>query len=139
MTRTSSASDARAVLQAYLDALVAGDIDKIADSFTEDATWWLHGDLPLSGLRRGRAAIMDFLTNAGALYQPGTQQFTWRSITAEGDRAVLEWRVQAVAAQTGKQYDNEYCGMFVVCDGRIAEVREYLDSLYSAQTMFAAR
>ena len=133
---THTTTDARHVLQSYLDALVAGDLDQIAESFTEDATWSLHGSLPLAGVHRGRRAILDFLTSAGALYAPGTQRFTIGEITAEGNRAVLEWRVTGVASATGKPYDNEYCGVFVVTDGRIAEVREYLDSLHVADTLF---
>ncbi len=127
---------AKAVLCAYLDALTAGDLDAIADSFTDDATWSLHGTLPLAGTRRGRAEIMSFLVGAGSLYRPGTQEFTFGDITAEGDRAVLEWRVRGTAAATGLEYDNAYCGVFVVRDGRIAEVREYLDTLHAAQVLF---
>jgi ketosteroid isomerase-like protein len=33
--------------------------------------------------------------------------------------------------------DNEYCGVFGIRDGRIAEVREYLDSLHAAQVLFS--
>jgi hypothetical protein len=135
---THTTTDSRAVLQAYLDALVAGDLDRIADSFTEDATWSLHGTLPLSGTRRGREAILEFLTNAGALYAPGTQAFTFGDITAEGDRAVLEWQVTGTASATGRPYANDYCGVFVIRDGRIAEVREYLDTLHAAETLFPA-
>jgi hypothetical protein len=133
---THPTADARVVLQSYLDALVAGDLDAIAVSFTDDATWSLHGTLPLAGVRRGRQDILDFLLSAGSLYAPGTQRFTFGEITAENDRAVLEWRVQGIAAATGKRYDNEYCGVFVIRGGRIAEVREYLDSLHVADTLF---
>lgn len=136
MTDRDRAATPRAVLEAYLTALTAGDLDAIADSFTEDATWMLHGTMPLSGTKHGRAAIMDFLVNAGSLYRPGTQTFTFGDITAEDDRAVLEWRVQGVAAATGKPYDNDYCGIFVIRDGRIAQVREYLDSLHAATVLF---
>jgi uncharacterized protein len=127
---------ARAVLESYLAALTAGDIDAIADSFTEDATWTLHGRLPLAGTRAGRTAIIDFLVGAGALYRPGTQTFTFGDITSENDRAVLEWNVRGTAAATGKPYDNDYCGIFIVRDGRIAEVREYLDTLHAADVLF---
>jgi hypothetical protein len=133
---THPTAHARVVLQSYLDALVAGDLDAIAVSFTDDATWSLHGTLPLAGVRRGRQDILDFLLSAGSLYAPGTQRFTFGEITAENDRAVLEWRVQGIAAATGKRYDNEYCGVFVIRGGRIAEVREYLDSLHVADTLF---
>lgn len=128
--------DSRAVLQRYLDALVAGDVDAIAKSFADDVSWSLHGDLPLSGVRRGRDQIMAFLMSAGSLYVPGTQQFSFGAITAEGERVVLEWRVRGVAAATGRDYDNEYCGVFVIRDGLIAEVREYLDSLHAARTLY---
>ncbi len=131
-------NDARTVLERYLDALTAGDLDTIADSFAVDATWRLHGDLPLSGVRRGRDEIVKFLVEAGSLYRPGTQRFTFGEITAEGERAVLEWRVQGVASATGRDYDNEYCGVFVIRDGRIAEVREYLDSRHAAEVLFGS-
>jgi ketosteroid isomerase-like protein len=32
---------------------------------------------------------------------------------------------------------NRYCGIFVVREGRIREVREYLDSGYAARKLFA--
>lgn len=135
MNRTTT-ENGRSVLQRYLDALVAGDIDAISASFATDATWSLHGDLPLSGVRRGREQIMAFLLSAGELFRPGTQKFTFGAITAEGERAVLEWRVQGVAAATGRHYDNEYCGVFIIRDELIVEVREYLDSLHAAGTLY---
>jgi hypothetical protein len=81
---------------------------------------------------------MEFLTSAGSLYQPGTQQFTFGKVTAEGDRAVLEWHVRGTASATGKAYDNDYCAIFGVRDGQITEVREYLDSLHAAQVLFGS-
>src|SRR5579875_2987464 len=92
------------VLHAYLDALVTGDFDAIASFFAEDATWTLHGTLPLSGIRTGRAAIIDFLVSAGGLFQPGTQSFRFGTVTTQADRAVLEWNVRGLAAATGRQY-----------------------------------
>jgi uncharacterized protein len=135
---TNVMAEARNVLLAYLDALVAGDVERIADSFSEHATWWLHGSLPLAGIRRGRQAILDFLTGAGGLYAPGTQRFEFGEIIAEGDRAVLEWQVKGTSSATGLAYDNEYCGVFVIRDGRITEVREYLDSLHAAEVLFGS-
>ena len=135
---TTQIHEVREVLQFYLEALVAGDLERIAESFTDDATWTVPGTLPLSGVRRGRQAIVDFLTSAVALFVPGTQTFTFGDITAEEDRAVLEWQVRGTASSTGRSYDNQYCGVFVIRDGRICEVREYLDSQHAAETLFPA-
>lgn len=49
-----SGTEATIVLRKYLDALTTGDLDAIADSFAEDATWSIHGTLPLSEIRHGR-------------------------------------------------------------------------------------
>lgn len=129
-------TEAKTVLRRYLDALTAGDLAAVADSFAEDATWSIHGTLPLSGTRQGRGAIMGFLASAVSLYRPGTQSFAFGEITAEADRAVLEWRIRGIAAVTGRNYDDTYCGAFRVRDGRITEVREYLDSLHAAEVLF---
>jgi len=44
--------------------------------------------------------------------------------------------VQGVAAATGLTYDNSYCGVFVIRNREIVEVREYLDSLHAADTLY---
>jgi ketosteroid isomerase-like protein len=125
-------------VQRYLDALVAGDLDVIRDSFTEDAVWSMHGDLPIAGPWKGRDHIVDDFLGAvgGSLFEPGTVTFEFPTLIAEGDIVVLEWRVNARAA-AGADYHNEYCGIFTVRDERIATVREYLDTKYAAETLFA--
>jgi uncharacterized protein len=65
-----------------------------------------------------------------------TARAVLESYLAALDRAVLEWKVRGTAAATGKPYDNDYCGIFIVRAGRIAEVREYLDTLHAADVLF---
>lgn len=45
----SNGADPKQVLERYLDALVAADIDTIRDSFAQDATWTVKADLPIAG------------------------------------------------------------------------------------------
>jgi len=128
---------AKDVVRRYLDALLAGDLAAIRESFAPDAVWTIHGELPIAGPWRGREAIVDdFLAAVGGrLYKPGTTEFEFPTLIGEGDTVALEWRVRATTAQGGK-YDNRYCGFFVVRDGRIAEVREYLDTAYAQKMLF---
>jgi ketosteroid isomerase-like protein len=127
------------VVRRYLDALVAGDLETIRDSFAADAVWTIHGDLPIAGPWRGRDAIVDefLVAAAGTLYEPGSVEFEFPTLIGEGDTVVLEWRVRARTA-AGADYANAYCGLFRVRHGRIAEVREYLDTDYAAKTLFGA-
>ena len=127
------------VVRRYLDALVAGDLATVRDSFAVDAVWTIHGDLPIAGPWHGRDRIVDdfLVAVGGALYEPGSVAFAFPTLIAEGDTVALEWRVRARTPHGG-EYANAYCGLFVVRDGRIAEVREYLDTAYAARTLFAA-
>jgi ketosteroid isomerase-like protein len=132
-------TEPKQVVRRYLDALVAGDLDTVRDSFARDAVWTIHGDLPIAGPWRGRDHIVDDFLGAvgGALYEAGSVTFEFPTLIGEGDTVALEWRVRARTAHGG-DYANAYCGLFVVRDGRIAEVREYLDTAYAARTLFAA-
>ena len=130
--------DPKQVIQRYLDALLAGDIDAIRASFALDATWTIYGELPIAGPWIGRDQIVDeFLTTVGAsLYETGSQTFEFPTLIADGNTVALEWRVRARTA-TGADYVNNYCGIFIVHHGRIQTVREYLDSGYAARTLFS--
>ena len=129
-------TDAKAVVQGYLDALLAGDLEGIRACFAPDATWTIYGDLPIAGPWHGRDAIVDdFLGEvAGTLFEPGSPSFEFPTLLAEGDTVALEWRVQA-RTTSGRAYENAYCGMFVIRDVRIQSVREYLDSGYAARML----
>jgi ketosteroid isomerase-like protein len=78
----------------------------------------------------------DFLGAVMTRFVPDTLRFDVRSLTVEGDRAVLEWGVTARTI-TGKAYDNSYLAVFELGDGRIAQVREYADTQHIADVMFA--
>ena len=129
--------DPTQVIRRYLDALLAGDLATIRASFAVDAVWSMHGDLPLAGPWHGRDRIVDdFLSTLGAtLFEPGSQSFEFPTLIAAGDTVALEWRVKARSA-AGADYENAYCGIFVVRDGQIQEVREYLDTRYAARVLY---
>ncbi len=46
---------------------------------------------------------------------------------AEGDRVVVEARGDMVTKE-GVRYDNEYCLIYRLANGKIVEIREYQDS-----------
>jgi hypothetical protein len=96
---TTNAS--KAVVQRYLDALLAGDVEEIRDSFAEEATWTICGDLPSAGPWVGRGRIVDdFLAEVGgSLFQAGSHSFDFPTLIGEGETVALEWRVRAKTAR----------------------------------------
>jgi ketosteroid isomerase-like protein len=121
-------------------AVLSGDRDAVRALFAEDATWTLHaGDLPISGTFEGRDAIFDeFLARALGHYEPGTIELEITGMTAEDERVVLQWTSRA-RTTSGRAYENGCIGVFEVRDGRIAAVREYMDTLYASEVAFGER
>lgn len=128
--------NAKQVVTRFLDAVAAGDETTIADSFAEDASWWVGGDIPgVTGTFEGKDSIMrQFFANALELFEPGTMDFDVRSVVADGELASVEWNLRA-RTKLGTDYDNLYNVMFVIRDGRIAAVREYTDTLYARDVL----
>ena len=127
----------KTVILRYVEALQRGDGDAIRDSFAEDATWWVPGELPLSGTWRGRDRILDeFLAGALAYYEPDSVSFEVTNIVAEGAEVAMEWTTRGRTA-AGARYENFYSAIFVVRDGRIQAVREYTDTLRAKRVLFA--
>jgi uncharacterized protein (TIGR02246 family) len=131
-------TDTTQVIERYVAALAAGDEPTIRDSFADDATWWLGGDLPISGTWHGREAIMDeFLATAMAHYEPGSVTLEVTGMFAAGDKVTLEW-TSRVRTAAGEPYENFCIGVFTVRDGRIVAVREYMDTQYAHRVAFAS-
>jgi ketosteroid isomerase-like protein len=51
----------------------------------------------------------------------------FRAVHADGDNVIVEERMRATLPG-GRPYENDYCFVFVVSDGRIKQVREYMDT-----------
>jgi uncharacterized protein len=134
----STSADSKAVVERYVAAVEAGDAERVRDSFAEEATWTLRGELPISGTWVGRDAIVDgFLAAAIGFYEPGSVRLEVTSLTADADRVAVEWTSRA-RTRAGAPYENFCIGVFTVRDGRIHAVREYMDTLYAQRTAFAA-
>jgi ketosteroid isomerase-like protein len=133
---TPTATDTRAAIDAYINALQGGDEDALRAAFHPDATWWLPGELPVSRTWEGRDAILgELLPAVMARFRPDSLAFTTHSVIVEDERAVLEWSVRAVTVD-GKDYDNSYLAVFEYRAGAIAAVREYMATGVMARVLF---
>ncbi|MFJ9693676.1 nuclear transport factor 2 family protein [Kitasatospora sp. NPDC101183] len=131
-------TDPRTVVVDYVEAVARGDLDAMTAAFAEDAVWTYPGDLPLTGVWRGRTAILeDFLGQAGGLFAPGTPvEIQLTHVIADGDQVVAEWTSKGTTLH-GHRYDNACLGVFTVRDGRITAVREYTDTQHAERTLFS--
>jgi uncharacterized protein len=122
-----------AELFARFDAM---DLAGALDLLTGDATWWIVGrkaDLPAAG-EHTKEQIGRLLHNMGRQLKNGLRM-TVRGMIAEGDRVAVEVESRG-ELQNGRVYNNQYHFALTMRDGKIAEVREYLDTQHVHATWF---
>ena len=132
-----STEETRHVVAGYVAALQRGDAGALRASFTPEATWTIHGDIPVAGTWTGPGEILDgFLARLMATLDPGTPVTQdLHRIIADGDYAVAEWTSHA-RARDGAPYDNDYAVVFHVTGGQIDAVTEYCDTSYMKRVLF---
>jgi len=117
--------------------LSAGEPDAALAMLSDDATWWLAGTpgkLPVAGTLNKPQVARLFRNITGALERP--LAMTVKGMIAEGDGVAVE--VESLGhLRNGRTYNQHYHFRITIRQGRIAAVREYLDTLH-VQEVWAA-
>lgn len=122
----SAAENKKLIAQAY-EALAAGDRSPLGALYAEDVRWDMMGATAWSGLYEGRATIAEKLL--APLFAQFGDVYTNRAlrIIAEDDLVAVESRGR-VTTKAGKPYNNAYCWIYRMREGKIVEITEYLDT-----------
>lgn len=115
----------------------AGDIPGVLATMAEDASFWIAGK-PGSNPSVGLHSKAEMAIMFGRIMKQlrGGLKMTVKGITAEGDRVALE--VESYGElHNGRIYNQEYHALMTIRDGRIATVREYMDTQHVAAVWFA--
>ena len=103
-------------------------------SLADDARWVVTGRYSWSRTFTGKEAILnDLHGHVRSLLVERARTIAHRFI-ADGDCVVVEARGDNVT-KTGVRYDNDYCLVFRLENGRIKEVREYCDSVLTEKAL----
>jgi ketosteroid isomerase-like protein len=126
-----SNTESEAVVRTFFELLNAENLEGIRALLTEDAAWLPQArDMPGAGEYRGRDVIVDeFLKPIRGLFERGSPSNRILSMASNGDLVLVETHGTG-RLRDGRTYDNRYAWAFEVRAGRVAVIREYLDSLY---------
>jgi ketosteroid isomerase-like protein len=127
-----SAEQNKQLVTSTWQAFVKGDIKTAFANMSDEISWLIPGSIPnMSGLKKGKPAIIEFARNAAKLFPHGLQSEI-RRVYADGDTVLMELTNRGKFAN-GKDYENEYCFVFELEGGKIRRVREYVDTSKIAQ------
>ena len=106
----------------------AKGIDAILATMSDDVRWTLIGTTKFSGTMNGKQEIVEKLFKPifAQLETPGSNVID--NIIAEGDYVVVQQRGTGRRTKSGKDYNNTYCIVYKVDDGKIKEITEYCDT-----------
>lgn len=111
------------------------EIQQALDKMTPDSTWWIGGKpelFPMCGLKT-KAEMGEILMSLVMTTRDGLA-ITPKSMIAEGNKVAVEAESYGVLGN-GRTYNNEYHFLVEVRDGMIASVREYLDTMHTADVL----
>ena len=120
----------------FMTVFSSGDVDKILASMTDDATWWVAGNIPGISGTKDRAGFGEMLGGIAENTTTGAIRLTPLAFTAEGDRVAVETESYA-ELKNGRVYNNLYHFVFVVRDGKIASAKEFLDTEHTTAVFVA--
>jgi uncharacterized protein len=122
-----------AVALKFIEAMSCNDAAGVAECFAADGVAVTKGFGNFAGKRGAQtvvAAIESFKT-----LMPGGLKLTVKTVTARGDRVVIEAVGNAETGE-GEPYRNEYCFVITLEDHKIKQVNEYLCSKLADEVLW---
>ncbi len=125
MNDTTAAN--KALLQSIYAALADGDGRPLRDAMAEDFCWTIAGHSAWSRRWQGREAVQQQLL--APLMKRFAKRYRSRAdhFIADGDSVVVQCRGE-VQTTAGEAYNNHYCMVYRLAEGRLLSVTEYMDT-----------
>jgi ketosteroid isomerase-like protein len=127
----------KAIAYEFFARFTASDIEGALATMTDDATWWIPGKparSPAAGVYQKDRIAKLFHAMVKQLEHGLTMTPT--SAIAEGNRVAIE-HVSSGDLKNGREYRQEYHMVMEFRDGKIAAVREYLDTQHAFDVWIA--
>jgi uncharacterized protein len=121
-----SADEKKEIARDFIRATWARDAARVAPLMCNDSTHWTCGRLPRFTRLWTKAEFCALLRSESPFKENLT--LTFGECIAEGDHVMLEVVGEGIVASTGKVYSNTYCFLFALRDGKIAKIRQYMDT-----------
>src|ERR1044072_4902154 len=115
----------------FFPAIGRRDREDLLALVAKDIEWIIPGeDWPLAGTRRGHAGLADLLETASKSTETSTEP---REFVAQGDRVLVVGFAKGKIKATNKPFEDDWVFAITVRDGRLTNIREYVDKQASAR------
>jgi len=122
-----SALENKQLLQHIYSELSKGNGRPLLDSLADDVRWRVAGVTKWSRTFDGKRSVIKDLLGPLTAQFAGPYTASAHRIIAEDDHVVVECQ-GSVTTKAGKPYNNNYCFIYRIANGKIREITEYLDT-----------
>lgn len=122
-----SSGENKQIIQDAFTAWADGDGMAFFNLLADTATWTVMGSCPISGTYIGRQRLVEDALTPQREKLAGPPTPTVLNLIAEGDTVVIQW-VGKGTTKTGRPYNNSYCYVVQMDNGRIIRGTAYLDT-----------
>lgn len=129
-----SVAENKRIIEAFFDGGNRGDLDSCLALMADDVTWTNIGSTKYSGTYAGKETLIEGLLGPVFGQLEAGISSTIDNVVAEGDYVVVQSRGRA-ETKNGRPYNNTYCHVFEIRDGRISAVTEYFDTELAGKTL----
>ena len=119
------------ITKEFFEALSTGS-DQYLDFYTDESIIWTAGNTSIGGTRT-KKEVISFAQNILSAFPTGIT-FNITGITAENERVAVEISGKAIHA-SGETYNNQYHFLLRIKDGKILELKEYMDTQLAAKIL----
>ena len=129
-----SAVENKKLLQDVFTALANGNSRPFVDSLSDEVRWTIIGTTKWSRTFDGKPAVLAELLAPLRAQIADRVRVTADRFIAEADLVVVEGRGHNTT-KTGKPYNNTYCWIYRLSNGKIQELTEYMDTQLAATAL----
>ena len=114
-------------MQNIFAELAQGNSRPLVEAMADDFCWTVTGNTKWSRTYEGKQTVLkDLLTPLRTMIADRIRTVPQR-VFADGDHVIVEARGNNTT-KTGKPYNNTYCFIIRLAEGKIREITEYLDT-----------
>ncbi len=121
------ATENKIIIQNMFAEMAKGNLNAFVETMADDARWTTIGSTRFSGTYQGKAQVLEKLMAPLAQEVDGGFTLTPHNFLADGDYVIIQASGQAKTL-AGKSYNNTYCLVYRLANGKIQEGIEYLDT-----------
>ena len=113
-------------------AIGRGDMQGLLALSAEDIEWVIPGEnWPLAGTHRGHAGVADLFQKAFEMVEFSFSEP--REFVAQGDRVLVVGFSRGRVKATNRTFEDHWVFAITVRNGKVTNIREYIDTLALAQ------